>query len=470
MTVLDFLRLTRRSWKSLLIAILIGGIAMAVYTAFQPKVYHASSTGFIASGSDGGVISSSQDAVGRIAAYLPLISTAPVLEKLRENPDLQARDLELVGSLSASVVAGTTMIEVSGTAHEPAAALALANGALQALIDVIDDIQQAAGTDSAVSLTVIPLQNASLPTTPIRPIPRNNIALGLLGGLLLGYLYVLIRRGFDTRLRTADELTELLDSGLFGALPKVSTEDLAPDATSREGVLFAESVRQIRTALSFSSVDKTIRSIGVTSSTESEGKTTVSTQLARVFARAGRPTILIDADLRRPAVARAFQMDNAVGLSELLSGQADFQDVIQRADEKALWILPAGRTPPNPSEMLGSEAFRTLLRELSVDHLVIVDAPPLLPVTDGSLISAAVDGIVFVAQAGRAKKPALAAAKRLLEQVHAHVLGVVLNMVPTRGIDSDGYGYYGKQYGNYVAPASDTDSRPRRASRHRPRA
>jgi len=464
-TVIDFLRLTRRSWGALLIFVILGAAAMVGYTAITPKVYQANSLGFIVAGT-GGVISSSQDAVNRVSAYLPLISTAPVLQKIQSDPTIDTAGGNLAGRLSANIVGGTTMIQVSADAPTPESALALANGGLTALTEVIKDVETAASAGQPTTLSVVPLQNAGLPSTPISPKVRTNVALGAIGGLLIGYLFVFLRRGLETRVRSIEELTALTGAGLLGAIPRVSKGTVSIDATDRDGVLAAEAIRQVRTALSFSSVDREIRCITVTSANASEGKTTVATRLAQVFARSGREVVVIDADLRRPAVSAELGVDDTIGLSELLSGQADFHDVIQAAAEDGLYVLPAGQTPPNPSEMLGSEAFRSLVTGLAEDYFVIVDAPPVLPVTDASLISTVVDGVVFVAVAGKTKKPTIAAARRTLAQVGGHILGGVLNMVPSRGSDRASYGYYGKKFSYYSA---DT-RKGRKAQRKRERA
>lgn len=462
MTVIDFLRLTRRSWRALLIALILGGLAMAGYTSTKPKVYQASSLGFISAGS--GVISGSQDAIGRVSAYLPLISTTPVFNEIAQDPSVDLNGQSLAGRLSASLVNGTTMIQVSATAPDPTSALALANGALKALTTTIGKIEDAAGGAQGGALSVIPLQNAALPTAPISPNYEKNILVGLLAGLVLGYVFVFLRRGFDTGVRSSDELSEILGTGLLGAVPRVSKGGISLDSTERDGLLAAEAIRQVRTALTFSNVDRKINCVAITSSNPSEGKTTVATRLAQAVARAGREVVIIDADLRRPAVSDELGVDDTLGLSELLSGQAGFNDVIQASAEDGLYVLPAGRTPPNPSEMLGSAAFRTLLTEVAEDYFVIVDAPPVLPVTDASLIAAAVDGVVFVAVAGKTRKPALASARRMLAQVNAHMLGAVLNMVPLRGADKGSYGYYGTKY-TYASAETGRRKRAKRSSK-----
>lgn len=466
MTVIDFVRLTRRSWRALVIFVILGAAAMAGYTYTQPEVYEASSAGFIAAGSGtsyDGAVSGSQTAVARAQAYLPLMSTTNVFDRIAQDPSVNLQGQPLEGRLSATVATGSTMIIVNATASTPESALALANGALRALKDVINDIEkQASGGQPAIK--VIPLETAVKPTKPISPDWRINIGLGAIGGLVAGYLFVFLRRGLDARIRSADDLPQLMGVGLLGNIPKVSKRKLSIDSDDRDNRLAAESIRQVRTGLSFASVDRTVHSLTVTSANQSEGKTTIATSLAQVFAQSGRRTLIIDADLRRPAVSEELGIDESVGLSELLSGQVSVTQAIRPTDNPELFVLPAGRTPPNPSEMLGSAAFRTLVEEMTHDHFVIVDAPPLLPVTDAALVSVVVDGVVFVAAAGKTRKPEIAAARRILEQVHARTLGLVLNMVPLRGSESSYYEYYGRKRGYYYQ-RPEAGHRSRKGSR-----
>src|SRR5690606_25267501 len=210
-------------------------------------------------------------------------------------------------------------------------------------------------------------------------------------------------------------------------------------AIGAEDVLALEAVRQIRTGLRFASVDREIRSFVVTSANQGEGKSTVTAGLAQAFAASGQETVVIDADLRRPALSKLLGAAHEVGLSEALSGQVTAADALRSTDTDRLWVLPSGHRPPNPAEMMGSKAFQSLVAELARDYLVIVDAPPVLPVTDGALAATAVDGVVFIAAAGKSRRPELTAAKQILDRVRVPLLGLILNM--TTATNSDGYHY-----------------------------
>ncbi len=171
----------------------------------------------------------------------------------------------------------------------------------------------------------------------------------------------------------------------------------------------------------------------VTSALAGEGKSTVSSNIARLVAQAGTPVLLIDADLRRPMIATTFEVDGAVGLTQALAGDVDVREVIIDSGMPNLSLLPAGRIPPNPSELLGSLRMKQFVDELSVDYLVILDAPPLLPVTDAGLLSAFCDGALLVQAAGKTQIEQSQQCRRILDQVGSRLLGVVLNKAPVKG-------------------------------------
>jgi capsular exopolysaccharide synthesis family protein len=180
-----------------------------------------------------------------------------------------------------------------------------------------------------------------------------------------------------------------------------------------------------------------------------EGKSTTTANLALALADAGQTVILVDADLRKPKVAEYMNLDGGVGLTDVLIGRADLVDAVQQWGKNSLYVLPAGQIPPNPSELLGSKAMSSLLKELQTEFdWVIFDAPPLLPVTDAAVLSKHVAAVIVVASVAKSTtRHQLETAVQLLETVDVQVGGVVLTMVPTRGADAYGYGHYG--YGHY---------------------
>lgn len=465
MTVVDFIVLTRRSWRVLLVCILVGLAGAAAYVWVTPKVYESSSAGFVVDADATDAVTGGQAAITRAQSYLPLISSAPVYAKIQDDPELNPDGGALAGRLTASLAEGSTLIEVTASASTPESAVALANGALDALAEVITQIETEASATNAPGIKVVPLENAVAPSRPSSPNVMLAFVIGGVAGLVVGYAIVFLRRALDIRVRTADTLSELFGVGILGRISKASKGE-------RPGIhgsdpRAAESFRALRTGLRFSSVDDEISSVMVTSANQAEGKTTISTSLARVFAEPDRRTIIVDADLRRPAVAKVMGVDGSVGLSEVLSHQVPLADAIRATSTPGLFVLPAGKIPPNPSEMLGSASLKALIAELTKDYFVIVDVPPLLPVTDASIVATVVDGVVFVAAAGLTRRPEVTASRRLLEQVHARVLGTVLNMVTSRDGDAGYYYYYRREHYYYETPNATGGAKKKKKSKRR---
>jgi capsular exopolysaccharide synthesis family protein len=210
----------------------------------------------------------------------------------------------------------------------------------------------------------------------------------------------------------------------------------------------AESFRTLRTNLQYLDVGRADRSFVITSSIESEGKSTTGANLAIALADTGARVLLVDADLRRPKIADYMGLEGAVGLTDVLIGRAELKDVIQPWGRNKLYVLPAGHVPPNPSELLGSARMVHYIAEFNTAFdVVIYDAPPLLPVTDAAILAKGVGGAIIIVAAGRTHKNQLKGAISALDNVGAPVSGLVLTMLPTKGPDAYGYGRYGYGYG-----------------------
>ncbi len=213
----------------------------------------------------------------------------------------------------------------------------------------------------------------------------------------------------------------------------------------------AEQFKTVRTNIQFSSVGRDLKSILFTSSEPSEGKSTVSNNMAVTWADQGTKVILVDADLRRPTVHKSFSVSNRAGLTNYLSGNLQLTDIIQPTIIDNLDVISSGPIPPNPAELLGSERIKTLIKELEGQYdLIVFDAPPVNTVTDSQLLAAQVDGTILVVPQGIADKNGVRRAKQLLETVHANILGAIMNRVTAQ--KSEGYyggSYYGGNYGGY---------------------
>lgn len=203
----------------------------------------------------------------------------------------------------------------------------------------------------------------------------------------------------------------------------------------------SEQYKTVRTNLQFSAVDGDLNSMLITSSAPSEGKSSVTANLAVVFAQQGKKVLLIDADMRKPTLHYTFRLDNRKGLSSVLVGGTTFEESITKSDIQGLDLLPCGPVPPNPSELLGSKSMERLLSEASLQYdLVIFDTPPVLAVTDAQILANICDGVVMVVRSKQTEYESAQKAKVLLEVGKAKLLGVVLN---DKVMKKGSYYYYG---------------------------
>lgn len=331
MTILEFFRTTRANLWLLIIGIVVGAAAGFGYASLQPRVYAASSSGYVTVGESGtvDVLSGSTAAKERARSYAAIVSSEAVAQKIKQNnPELSMTTGQIRASLTATAGDNAALITVSAQASSPKNAQLLANGALQATADYIKEIEQNPGNAQALvngentgasptggnTVRVIPLNNASVNPPLVAPNYQQNTLIGAGTGLVLVYAAIFLRRALDQRIRTRDDATKATGASILGVLPvsdDLNEENIVNGNTDDH--IAQESIRQLRTNLRFVNVDTPPRSFIVTSAVPGEGKSTVSLSLARAMADAGSPVILIDADLRRPTVAKKLKLDAKVG-------------------------------------------------------------------------------------------------------------------------------------------------------------
>jgi succinoglycan biosynthesis transport protein ExoP len=293
------------------------------------------------------------------------------------------------------------------------------------------------------------------PQAPIRPqVMHNTLLAAALGGILAAGIVFLIEYLDDTVKGPGD----LQAAGLrtIAAIQQVSLNGKgAPQAlfaTSQPRSLVLEAYRTLRTNLQFFSPDRPLRSLMVTSALATEGKTTTTANLGVVMAQSGKRVVLVDADLRRPALHKVFGLSNEAGLTDaLVESDSELNRHLQGTDVENLQVLTAGPIPPNPQEMLASQRMRDLLLRLQDEaDIVIVDTPPALVVADASLLAFLTDGVLMVVNTGQTRRAAIQQAANGLRQVGANLVGGVLNRVHPRG----GRDYY--YYSHYYTVSDDT--------------
>lgn len=456
----QYLRTLRTFWRSIISVVLIAVICAFGWTFTQQPLYAASASGLvIASGAETAALALSGDSLAksRAISYKSIAATRTVAERVREELKLEASAEQLLGQLEVELPTGTAEVRLSITNADPVLAQKTANAWVDALAEQVTEIESgfASGSSNDDSIVrLVPLVDAEVPTSPVSPNTKLALALGAVLGLALGVGYALLRQHLDRRVRSVEDL-EKLGTSVIGTIPldprlvnnRTVVDTGALDHDDRASHPFAEALRELRTNLTYVDVDKPARIILVTSSVPGEGKSSVAANLAIAIASTGRQTILVDADLRRPVVTDVFGLPGGAGLTDVLSHQATLDDVLQPYGPiPTLSILAAGRIPPNPSELLGSQAMLALLEDMSRDAFVLIDAPPLLPVTDAAVLSNLVDGVLVAVKADSTSTDEVAKSLSNLHKVGAHILGFVLNQVPTTGARAANYGYYGQYY------------------------
>ncbi len=295
------------------------------------------------------------------------------------------------------------------------------------------------------------VDQAETPRGPVSPNTFNNMMIALLGGLGLAVGLAFASEYGDDRIKNPDELKKSLGLPFLGMVPALFDKAITtPLLTGGAPNLFGESFRSIRTNVLFSSADEGSRLVVVTSSAPGEGKTAVSTNLSLALAQAGHRVLLIDADMRKPRVHEVFTRALSPGLSNFLVGAAMPSEVIQETPQQGLWVMPAGTYPPNPAELLGSKKFRDLTVFLQeYFDWVIIDTPPVMAVTDASIVANLAHGVLFVVGAEMTSKRVAQRAVEQLEMSQARFLGAVLNRVD---LEHNAYyysRYYRPEYGGY---------------------
>jgi polysaccharide biosynthesis transport protein len=301
------------------------------------------------------------------------------------------------------------------------------------------------------------VDSAEVPVLPVSPRRGLNILMGLVGGAFLGVGLAFLFEYLDNRVKTPEEIERELGLPSLGLIPVTAAVAGKANPLISDGAPapFAEAFRALRTNILFSAADGGPRSIVVTSTGPSEGKTMVAGNVAIGLAQTGQRVLLIDADMRRPRAHELFNAAVEPGLSNLLVGASKPSDVVQPSGVENLWVMPAGKTPPNPAELLGSRQFASLVGSLG-GHFdcVVIDTPPVLAVTDAAVVAHRATGVLFVIAADVTSRQAAQTALDQLQNARAKFLGAVLNRVD---VERDSYyyaRYYRKDYTNYYSAAA----------------
>jgi polysaccharide biosynthesis transport protein len=444
----DYIRVIRKRWQIIAGVMLVVLAGAALATALSPKVYEAQTRLFVSTsggGDSNALLSGSSFTQQRVKSYADVITTPNVLDPVIRTLKLRKTAARLGEQITATVPLDTVLIEVAVTDTNPRVAADVADAVGRQFTKTVANLESVnTGQSSPVKVTVV--SAPTVPTVPISPKPARNLALGLILGLLLGLALALLRDLLDTTIKNEKDCSEVTGTTVIGSIaydPEASNNPLIVQADMHSPR--AEAFRTLRTNLRFVDAANHPRSIVFTSSVPAEGKTTTTANLALTMAAGGARICVIEGDLRRPRLLEYMGMDGSLGLTNVLIDQAELGDVLQQFGDSSLYVVGAGSVPPNPSELLGSAAMLEVLHELEARFdVVIIDTPPLLPVTDAAVLSTIAGGTVLVVGAGRVDRDHLAKSLQTLEAVKGRVLGLVLNMTPAKGIDA--YHYYRDGY------------------------
>lgn len=465
MDLRDHLRILRMHWVGVFVITLLVVAAAAAYDLSRTKIYAADANAFVSTGQAGdGIDATVNDdlAKSRATSYVVIAKSRATAEQVIEDLGIEASPSVLASQITVEQPTDTVLLHITATDTSPERARVLADAWVAALGEQVQALEAPSGKASPGTPRIVAYSGAELPSTPISPQPTRDLLIALLVGLALGYGYALLRHKLDLRVRNAKQVEARFQVPVLGSVPMAGALSEAPgsrsqviiessDSSQRQREA-AEAFRKLRTNLVFMQVDSPPRVIVITSPQPGDGKSTVAANLAGAIAFSGQKVVLVDGDLRRPTVATSLQLDEGVGLTDVLVGAISLTDAIQQSRKhENLFVLPAGRVPPNPSELLGSQSMRQLLKQLEGDYLVVIDAPPLLPVTDAAILTAAADGAIVVISAGRTVEAELGQALATLRAVNGRALGVILNKSSRRSTGGayhyQNYGYYGHDEG-----------------------
>lgn len=469
MQINELLAILRTRWRIILATILAVVSVAAVITLQTPPTYQAHTRVYLSAQGDAGSVNMYQMPSAELDTILEVAQSPVVLGPVQEQLGLAPG--QILG-VTAAAETGTPLIDINVSARTPEAAANVATAVANKLAEVSPEFSQmlAASGGEVKAQTIVA---ATPPGSPSSPNVTRNLALALLAGLFLGIGFALLRHNLDTRVRTAKDLAEMSGRPVLASIPlRKGTEASQVFMDTDPFSPHAEAIRRLRTNLMFVDVTTRKHSFLITSPMPSEGKTTTAINLAMAMADAGTKVLLVDADLRNPSVAKTMGLEGSVGLTTVLLGRATLDEMLVRWGASDLHVLPAGEVPPNPSELLGSDAMRDLFAQLTERFdFVLVDTPPVLPVTDAMVVDKLTGGSLMVVAANRTRKRHVAEALRAFETAGAKLAGTALNMAPLESVAY--YGYYRQD--NTGSGQDETDpltleaTRPRSAARSRAR-
>ncbi|KQY07885.1 protein tyrosine kinase [Mycobacterium sp. Root135] len=457
MTVQDFAQILRTRWVVIIGTIVIAVLAAVGYSQLVPKQYVASTRLFVSTTSDGTNTQTNDGglfAQRRVLSYTQLLTSEILAQRTVDKLGLDMSAAELQHEITATAPTDTVLIDVTVRDTSAARARDIAN----TLSD--EFVIMAAGLETPdlgarPNARVVVQQRANIPDTPVAPKTLQLVAIAAVAGALIGLLIAIVRYLLDDRIRNSEALEKATGVGEIGNIPADGQRQEGPlIAFGGDRPTLADAFRELRVNLQVLQVADGPRVLLVASPMPREGRSTTAVNLALALAETGGDVVVVDGDLRRPQLASCLGVDGQVGLSTVLTGAATVDEALQETRFPRVSVMASGVVPANPTELLGSQAAKELLRELGGRFAyVVVDSPSLLA-KDAALLAGNAHGVVVVARFGHTTAKQLVPAITALTRAGAPLLGSVMTMTPApkrRSADS----YYAK-----TAPAPGAPSDP----------
>lgn len=421
-----------------LVCCLIGGI----YTKFLTvPMYKSSTTVILGSNQEGTGITQSDISINNnlVSTYAEIIKSRRVLEQVQKELNESYTYKELASEISVSSINNTQIIKITVSDNNALNAKIIAN--LVAKVFTIE-VPELYNLDNVHILDVAIEEDEPYNIN----VAKSSIIGGLLGLVLSSGIFFVIYY-FDRTAKSVEQVEEVLQMPILGSVEETKNlkEELVVATNPKE--IISEQIRTIRTNLQFTSADEKIKTILITSSIPSEGKSFISSNLATAFAQNNKKVLIVDCDMRKGRVNKIFKISNRIGLSNLLAYKEDdeenLEDYVFKTKIDNLYVIPRGKVPPNPSELLNSQKTAKLISLLSeIFDYIIFDGPPVNGLSDSLIMSDFVDRTIVVTSLNSAPIELLESTKKMLTNVNAKVAGVIVNKVPRRKNSGKSYYYY----------------------------
>ena len=448
MELREYLLILRKYWALVVVTTVLGIAAGLGLSWLATPEYQSKTQLYVSVRSDGGntgdLVQGANYSRQIVNSYASVVSSSAVLDPVVEELGLDMTGSQLADHINAASPSDSALIDITASSSSAEESAEIAEAVGESFKNVVQtQLEPEVNGASPISLTTT--QNALVPKSPVSPNLLVNIALGLLIGLAVGYGAAILRTVLDRRIYTSEDLAQITAKPVLGEI----IDD--PEADKNRIILSAkpqspraESFRSLRTNLQFLNVGSKKRVFVVTSSKPGEGKSTTTLNLAAAISQTGSSVVVVEGDLRQPTFAKYLDIEGGAGLTDVLIGRAELSDVLQRWGRNPFYVLPAGRTPPNPSELLGSDEMEQTLETLQDQFdYVIVDAPPVLAVTDAVVLGKLSTGLLMVVATGLTTKQELEHSLQVLETAAANVLGLVATRTPPKKEGRYSYGQYG---------------------------